>query len=358
MLEKSSKICDRPFSAIEIYQNGDVYTCCPCYIDKLGPIGNINDNSLEEIWYSKKAKNLREKMLNMDFSYCDLKHCGLSNRTILAGEIKYLDSPDLPIVVKFAQDNECNIKCITCRDDIYRKNEEELSKLNKLFEEKMLPFLSNIKLADLSGDGDPFASKHYHYVIKRLNETNPDVKYQLLTNGLLCTPYMIEKLGLNNRIEAISISMHAATKKTYKRITRIADFEVIIKNLEYVSELKKTGQIKYFNIMFVISALNYTEMVDFVKLAKKYGARACFWQYRDWGIKKIPPYRKMAVFEKYNRNYPDFVRMLQDDIFKSSDCALEPQIENLTRIKDVKAYIRDIRKTNLKEFIKSILNKK
>jgi MoaA/NifB/PqqE/SkfB family radical SAM enzyme len=58
--ERKQYICDWPFSRVQIEQNGDVFTCCTTYL-KQGKsdysIGNIFENSFEEIWNSDKAKN-------------------------------------------------------------------------------------------------------------------------------------------------------------------------------------------------------------------------------------------------------------------------------------------------------------
>lgn len=48
--------CYKPFSEVEIYENGNVYTCCPDFFTEEYSIGNIFEvNSFDEIWYSEKA---------------------------------------------------------------------------------------------------------------------------------------------------------------------------------------------------------------------------------------------------------------------------------------------------------------
>lgn len=46
------KACESPFFHIEVFPNGDVFTCCCDYIK--WSIGNIFENTFEEVWNSKK----------------------------------------------------------------------------------------------------------------------------------------------------------------------------------------------------------------------------------------------------------------------------------------------------------------
>ena len=66
--------CKFPFSFIEVFSNGDVYPCCPeyCYYYCLG---NIFEQSLEEIWYGSKATALRKRLLSDDHTVCNAMQC-------------------------------------------------------------------------------------------------------------------------------------------------------------------------------------------------------------------------------------------------------------------------------------------
>lgn len=45
--------CPQPFEQIEIYESGDVYTCCPDFINFYS-IGNIFKQPFSEIWNGEK----------------------------------------------------------------------------------------------------------------------------------------------------------------------------------------------------------------------------------------------------------------------------------------------------------------
>ena len=74
-----SEICKVPFGFIEIFPNGDVFSCCPAYL-KNGMndhIGNIFKESFDEIINSEKAIRIRKNILNNDYSMCKLELCKL-----------------------------------------------------------------------------------------------------------------------------------------------------------------------------------------------------------------------------------------------------------------------------------------
>ncbi|MBF0290229.1 MAG: SPASM domain-containing protein [SAR324 cluster bacterium] len=56
-----SKTCHDIYRAMWVYWNGDVVPCC-YDLDGKERLGNINENTIEEIWNGKKYKNLRKRV--------------------------------------------------------------------------------------------------------------------------------------------------------------------------------------------------------------------------------------------------------------------------------------------------------
>ena len=55
--------CTRPFEFFEVYDDGRVSCCCPSWINNY-EIGNIKDKSVEEVWNSEEAQELRRSILD------------------------------------------------------------------------------------------------------------------------------------------------------------------------------------------------------------------------------------------------------------------------------------------------------
>ena len=138
--------CKVPFLSLQIGINGDVYTCCPAYVN-YNKIGNILENTLDEIWYSKTAKELRKRILRNDYSMCNRELCRSKLPEYISEKLQdnsfYSETPPLPKCVTLAYDKECNLQCITCRNEKY-KNPKEITEIyNKRISKVIIPLLQN-----------------------------------------------------------------------------------------------------------------------------------------------------------------------------------------------------------------------
>lgn len=297
-------VCRRPFKSFQIEADGNVYFCCPSFTDE--PVGNIFDDSFEDIWYGEKATRFRKAILDKSYKYCNMKLCS---------EIWYENEdfdlkPDFPEEVHLSYVVACNLRCMMCRDKFYYESKENTEYFNSYID-KILPFCKKARKIYLNGAGELFVSRHLCELCKKIVEVNPSVKFLLHSNGNLFNKQMCEKFGFLDNICNVSISIHAATKKTYNKIVRGGNWKVLHKNLFWISELKKAGKIERFDILFVVSSLNYKEMPKFVKMAEKYGANALFWRFRNWDCSQMcKEYDKYTCWEKDHKDYKKFIKVL------------------------------------------------
>jgi radical SAM protein with 4Fe4S-binding SPASM domain len=63
--------CKSPWSRLSILANGNVLPCC-CFFGWNIPIGNINVNTIEEIWNSEKLEIIRDGISNDCFANCSI----------------------------------------------------------------------------------------------------------------------------------------------------------------------------------------------------------------------------------------------------------------------------------------------
>ena len=135
--------CPQPFNRIEIYENGDVYNCCPPFINHYS-IGNIFKSSFDEIWNGERQKVLRNKILHGDFSLCsDL--CHRKNQEEV-NEKNYKEIVfEFPEEISISSDNTCNVRCKICRDENFH-TEFNKQHLEEEIDNIWLPILKNAKL--------------------------------------------------------------------------------------------------------------------------------------------------------------------------------------------------------------------
>ena len=63
MEQVEDSVCAYPFNSLHVWSNGDVTPCCTFFAkSELLNLGNIKDQSLEEIWHGDKIKTIRSQL--------------------------------------------------------------------------------------------------------------------------------------------------------------------------------------------------------------------------------------------------------------------------------------------------------
>lgn len=319
--------CSQPFNRIEIYENGDVFNCCPPFISYYS-IGNIFNTPFEEIWNSEKAKDLRRKILKEDFSSCSDICCRKNNNE---KNIKnYTEIVDeLPEDISISSDNSCNVKCKICRDNVLIRNYDK-TKIDDEIDNIWMPVLKNAKIVRFGCSGEPFASYKEISIIKKTVERYPNIKFHFHTNGILANEKLLKELNVYDKIDTITVSMHSASRWTYNRVVVGGKYDKVISNLKLYSKMKKANLIKNFRMIFVVYSENYKDMVKFAKLAKKYNATAEFWALRLVETTKIgQDYDNYSVINTSHKKHKDFIKVLRNPVFESENVILYPELKAL-----------------------------
>ncbi len=319
-------VCPNPFLFMEVSINGNINPCCPSWCNDY-TFGNFYEQSFEDVWNSDKARDFRRSILDNSYKYCNRNICGY-NGDLNSSEFKEI--ADYPKYIKFSNDRACNYKCITCRDDIILSDKEYTDFLDSNIETIFIPMLKNAEEVCFCGSGETFVSKHYRKLIKVICQTYPDIKFNLHTNGLLCNMQNCKDLGILEKLLNVEVSIHAINENTYKTITRNGDFKTVMENVKWLSSIKKEGFLKNLQLSFVVHSLNYKEMPGFVKIAENLGAKASFWEFRDWGSQFSMKYDDMAIFEQNHPDHDKFLNVISNDIFKSPNCQFNPLLRKLS----------------------------
>lgn len=314
------QVCMQPFTAIEINGDGEVYTCCPAYINKYS-IGNIHESkNLEEIWNGEKAKELRKRILNDDYSLCNMEICRQKH---LDNAENYSEIAPLPQYITLAYDKECNLQCITCRDKKYENPPELIEKYNEKIDTLLVPLLKEAKILALSGSGEAFYSKHSRLLIKKLTAENPNLKFNINTNGVLFNQANCKVLGLTGRINEVFVSLPAIDEKIYNKIMIGSDLKTVLNNIKWMAKSK----INKITINAVISDINYKEIPELVKFAKEQNIFITISQFDYWGTEFGKDYEKIAPWREKHKNHIKFVKVLKKTDYEK--CNLSPLFQEL-----------------------------
>lgn len=306
-------ICTFPFTAAQVSMSGDVFVCCPPWSNSYS-LGNIYQTSFDEIWNGEKAKEFRRQFINSDYKYCNLDLCVKEcSEKIIPTEI----APK-PKTFIFCYDATCNVKCIFCRSC---HDKQDLAYFDEHMDEMLMSMLENAENVCLSGVGECLVSPHSRKLIKRISELFPKIKFSLISNGILCDRENLEELGIIDKLISVTISLHATKKSTYDRLVIGGDYDKVIKNLEFLSSLKKSNKLDKLILNFVVNSYNYKEMVDYIKMAQKYDASVGFLELLQLETNE-DVYDELNIFDRKHTSYNDFVKVLQNPVFHSGACTI------------------------------------
>lgn len=319
--ELNTRFCSAPFENIETEPGGDVHFCCPAWLPV--PIGNLAETRPGEIWNSAAARAIRASIHDGSYRYCSRLHCPkLSGRTLprraapgnarLAriAEARETALADGPKKIVLSHDRSCNLSCPSCRSGLIVARKEEQQALNRMADEVLFPLMRHAERLRVTASGDPFGSAHFQYVLRHLDRAeNPELKLDLQTNGVLLTPALWERLGLEGRVRRLMVSADAAEAGTYAILRRGGRWEDLRRNLDFFAALRRTGRIGQFRLDFVVQAENFRQMPDFVHLARRLGCDAVkFQMIRSWGTMSAADFARADIS---NPGHPDYAAFLE-----------------------------------------------
>lgn len=301
------KFCRIPFDTVQIDNDGDVQLC-DCQLHMPYTIGNIFKNSLQEIWNNHEADQVRQSVVNGDFTYCSWScaklHC-LNSRPVHLPQVR-----SFPKIIKLDLDLSCNLKCASCREQvIIEKNSEKIQKQIELFEEIKQWALDNPKKIVIViplGSGEIFASySGLKFLESLVDYPHRNLKLQLVTNGTLVTKNIKTLERIHHLLLQIEVSIDAATPDTY-RMVRGGDWNALLDGLEFFRALKKPLFFKY-----VVQKNNWHEIADFAKLAHEYNAGIYYSNLQDWGHWTTKWWHDNNVLDRHNEHFNSVLTILQ-----------------------------------------------
>ncbi len=324
----SQCFCIYPFNRLETRYDGQVFTCCITWLST--PIGNINQDTPENIWNSEIAQKIRQSILDGSFAYCSRSKCpkiinktlpfkkdirSQFERTIIDQHITVMSIK--PQELKLNHDRSCNLACPSCRSQPYRAKGDERTHLAKIADTVILPLLQDANLVEITGSGDAFGSEHFRTIMKQINaEAFPHLKIDLFTNGVLFDEKSWHQLELQGLCRRAVISIDATLEKTYNILRKGGDFKRLLQNLEFISGLRQQGQLSRVVLVFVVQKENFLQIPDFIRLVKKFKFDEAFFQMiAPWG-QSIKDYEDTNVGFSKHPLHQNFLQVLHDPLLQ------------------------------------------
>jgi len=310
------KICEQGLYAQVIDGIGTVRVCgwAGYYL-----IGNLRDNTMNEVWNSEAAKKFRQTLLDGTYDFCNEENCPyMANGTLEKHMIEIDEIPCVPSDLSLAYDRRCNYHCTCCcsRNDV-----EMDTVVQKKIEHELLKCLPDVQLLSANGLGEFFVSDS---IMRVVNQWEPKEKekavFSLETNGSLFNEKNWEKVKRLGRYRMnVALTVHSFDEAAYQYLSGsklpVSNIE---KNLRFVSQLHKSGQIDHLELATVMQERNFRTMPEFVRRCiHEFGADTV-------RVRRFLPEKAMDeniewFFDVRNPLHPynqEYVEMMKDPIFK------------------------------------------
>jgi MoaA/NifB/PqqE/SkfB family radical SAM enzyme len=280
------KICYNPWTHFEVNNpNGNVTMC----VDNGTILGNINEQSIEEIWngrlYQEKRRLMFEKgaekmcspnclLINgmkehQSFSWYRevpedtalYRNACLNEEEISHGKVILQSKPRW---MRFTPSYHCNYRCYHC----YQKDDRTKDvRLPAEFLKDVKGLAQYYQVLFIFG-GEPTIFPEFSELLK-LADANPEVRLAMVTNASNLHKFA-EQIKRVKWI-FIAVSLDAATPEMYKELRHSNQWEQVNKNLLMLSELRRNNGFR-LNLGMTLNSINYRQVYDFVKLSNSYGA--------------------------------------------------------------------------------------
>jgi MoaA/NifB/PqqE/SkfB family radical SAM enzyme len=270
-----SALCYAPYTSLYFDFQGRVRVCCHNYGF---PAGNIEHNSLDEIWHGARISLLREALKQDTFGPgCEFCKFQTAEGNFTNAAMRRFDGfdvisevPEWPQQFEFSISNSCNLECVMCKgtwSSAIRKNREKLAPYPHLYSNTFINslrlFLPHLKRMKFLG-GEPFLITEYFKIWKILIEDELAIPCHVTTNGT----------QFNDRIERVmdkipmsfAVSMDGVSKATVERIRVNAVYDEVMQNARRFRDYAHARKTS-FSLTYCLMRINWQEFGDYCLMA-------------------------------------------------------------------------------------------
>ena len=267
------RTCKKCFTSAYVFVGGDVRFCCWNEII----IGNLKNNTLEEIWNSEAANSVRKEFMAGNLVGCHQEFCydcmqNSPNVNISSDQMEKFNASmsKVPIDVSLSYDERCNHACPSCRKSFFKASDEYMSDL-KTISENIEPYLNEMEHISANGIGDLFVSTE---IVDMLSKINSKKKLSLFleTNGVLFKDNWHKISNLRKYDITVSVTPSSFDRETYKYLAGKDDLVKFEESMAFISELKKKGDINRIRLIMVIQDSNFRQIPNFISRGIEYDA--------------------------------------------------------------------------------------
>lgn len=274
--------CGLPFTRCRINSMGYVAMCCYQRPDPITPdspyIGNLLNNTFDEIWFSPVADEIRSETADGRLhKLCQVPGCpylGVANppkKHVVYNEYPTfleIDLPNFHCNVGLENPNKDHPACIMCERaaPFFKPEEDHLEELLP----KLRNIMPNLHQIHIQGIAEPFYKDAIFKVLDLLefDKYRNQITISTTTNGTLFKPEVRKRYLERIPRSITNFSIDAATPETFQHIRILPVFDKVLENLYAFSKERTKGK-HFLRLHNNINVINVHEVIGMVHIAKK-----------------------------------------------------------------------------------------
>lgn len=300
-----------PFTGLATKENGKICACCRSH-----PVGDIDEQSLEDIWNNDTMKRMRRQLLNDErppecepcFSLEDQGVTSLRQRHInnVIPESRINLYPNMPATmrddysmpfeiptIELKLNNLCNLKCRMCNpidstswndwkevEPFYAKENnymvrvvEEHNLINKPFLdkfvdnpgwwssfEKLIPFFRRVEFAG----GEPLMDPQHYKILEMLAPYGDQIEIKYATNLTMLGKGKKNIYNYWPKFKSVAVNVSIdGYQDSYEYIRGNADWKDLIKNIKEIQEIRNISRIVGACTVQVSNVLELDKIIEY-----------------------------------------------------------------------------------------------
>lgn len=305
--------CIVPFSNLIFNPNGDVGVCRQKGTKHV--VGNIQKQSIEQIWNGEYLQRWREEFLSGDVKICkdeiarDACHLGADNYQIWP-EITFSKEQPFPFLKLTANFNgQCNLRCRMC--DIWMMQNGLYDQIGfwEQAREDFFPYIKEIELLS----GEPFIQKDTYRLIDEISAVNPECTWSFTTNGHWKLNDWIKGKLDKIKIRNIILSVDSLDPVEYAEIRRDGNLEVVIDNMKRLKNyeqqrLERGDSALGLTMHYLVMKDNWHGLSDVLSYVDSLGFRVIFnnlYEPKEYAISSLAQKDQLGIIDYYLENYTE-----------------------------------------------------
>jgi len=323
-------VCPIPFERFDIGPDGQVLVCCGHWLPT--HIGNFMTQPVQDVLNSPKAHAIRQSVTDGSYKYCNHLECAPMTQDVLPRRDELQPHPRAQKAIAansfqvdgidqlmFTFDQSCNLSCPSCRTHVITEKVSQSIEKARAVEDKLVPLLPGVRILHINPAGELFASKPSRRLLELIDDKRcPDIKLDIISNGTLFSREEWNKFpGIHNKVRSVRISIDAACKETFEKLRRLGKYDVFLKNMRFLRELRIGGRLPELKFSFTYQLGNFREMKAFVAFGDEMCADFVIFERLQNIAFTHEVYRQKAVHYPEHPFYGEFIAVIRDPMFRT-----------------------------------------